>query len=202
MLCGNKLRALAAVLIVTTVAAFAAQQDLPWRARTLVAELAAREFDRVEAQFDSTMHSLLPEKKLSETWDGVIAQAGEFNSILGTRPEELQGYRIVVVTCRFAKRTQDIRLVFDSWGQITGLFFVPVKTQSSTAETAANPVDVTGDWLGTLQVGATRLRFIFHISKTADGLKATLDSPDENASGLPVSSVEVNGSAVTLEAKG
>ncbi|HKE30150.1 MAG TPA: hypothetical protein VKD65_00380, partial [Candidatus Angelobacter sp.] len=70
---------------------------------------------------------------------------------------------------------------------------------STPAESSIKAPDVTGDWLGTLEVGATRLRIIFHISKSSDGLKATIDSPDQNASGLPVSSVQLSGSSLTLE---
>jgi len=204
--CGTKLRVLAAALILAATAS-ALQADLPSQARTLVAELAARELSKVEAQFDATLHSLLPENKLSATWDALLAQSGDFNSIVQTRQEEQQGYKVVFITCQFARRTMDIKLVFDSWSQVAGLFFVPLKRQAAAPATeAANPADIRGDWLGTLEVGATRLRLIFHISKhiskAGDGLEATLDSPDQNAKDLPVSAVQVNGLAVTLECKG
>jgi pimeloyl-ACP methyl ester carboxylesterase len=51
------------------------------------------------------------------------------------------------------------------------------------------PPSIDGAWLGTLDLGATKLRIVFHITSTASGLSATLDSPDQGASGIPTSSV-------------
>jgi pimeloyl-ACP methyl ester carboxylesterase len=58
---------------------------------------------------------------------------------------------------------------------------------------------VVGDWLGALDLGALKLRIVLHITSSPEGLKATLDSPDQNATGLPVSKVEVSGSSLTLK---
>jgi pimeloyl-ACP methyl ester carboxylesterase len=180
-----------------------AQEDLQSQARKLITSMAAHEYSAVEAQFDSTMHSVLPEQKLSQVWDTLITQNGDFESITTTRQQERQGYQIVFVTCRFAKATLDTKLVFDSRRQVAGLFFVPAKTQSPTtpAEKSVRPADVTGDWLGTLEVGALKLRIVFHITHAASGFAASIDSPDQNASGLPVSKVEVSGSSLVLESE-
>lgn len=65
------------------------------------------------------------------------------------------------------------------------------------AQTAAN---LAGDWNGTLDANGTKLRLVVHISQSKDGkLTATIDSPDQNANGIPVSSVEQTGSDVKLE---
>jgi pimeloyl-ACP methyl ester carboxylesterase len=66
---------------------------------------------------------------------------------------------------------------------------------------AVKPADIAGDWLGTLSLGAIKLRIVFHITSTPDGLKATMDSPDQNATGLPVSSVQLNGASLKLESE-
>ena len=191
----------ACVVVLIAMITASAQIDLQSQAKTLVTNLAAREFGKVEAQFDPTMHSVLPESKLSAAWDAIIAQGGPFNSIVSTRQEELQGYKIVYVTCQFAARILDTKVVFNSSGQVAGLFFVPTITNSASTpvRSYAKAADITGDWLGTLEVGATRLRIVFHITTSQEGLQATIDSPDQNESGLPVSSVQVNGLSVTLE---
>ena len=45
---------------------------------------------------------------------------------------------------------------------------------------------VEGSWLGTLQTGGVELRIVFHISQDSVGvLTATLDSPDQGATGIP-----------------
>jgi pimeloyl-ACP methyl ester carboxylesterase len=61
--------------------------------------------------------------------------------------------------------------------------------------------DVTGLWLGTLQVGPATLRMALHVSKSAGGMTATLDSLDQGAHGIPVSSFTQQGSSVKFEVK-
>ena len=48
---------------------------------------------------------------------------------------------------------------------------------------------ITGDWHGALKVqAAMQLRIVFHISQNGDKYSATMDSPDQGAKGIPVSS--------------
>lgn len=194
-----------ALLLALAVSAAAMQSpDLSAPARSLVNSMAARHFDEVESHFDFTMSSVLPASKLSNTWDSVIAQAGDFKSIMGVRQEESRGYHIVYVTCQFAKNALNIKVVYDAKGQVTGLFFLPARSDmapSKPGESSMKPADAAGDWIGTLDLGAMKLRIVFHISNASDGLKAAIDSPDQNATGLPVSSVELSGPSLRMESK-
>jgi len=57
----------------------------------------------------------------------------------------------------------------------------------------------TGDWLGTLSVPGTELRIVFHIELTEAGtLAGTLDSPDQGAYGLRLSTVEEDSDSVVF----
>lgn len=58
--------------------------------------------------------------------------------------------------------------------------------------------DIIGTWMGVLSAGGTELRVNFNISKTDDGYTATLDSPDQNAYGIPVTKVEFKNPDVTI----
>eukprot|EP01035_Chromulina_nebulosa_P050250 gene50250-68313_t len=51
---------------------------------------------------------------------------------------------------------------------------------------------IIGDWNGALKVQGIQLRLVFHISKTDSGFSATMDSPDQGAKGIPVTSVGFN----------
>ena len=64
------------------------------------------------------------------------------------------------------------------WIAILAAFFYTSKAQ-----------EVEGKWYGLLNVQGTQLRLVMHIENTGDGLKATMDSPDQNAYGIPVSEV-------------
>jgi uncharacterized protein len=58
---------------------------------------------------------------------------------------------------------------------------IPMSAQTPT---------IVGDWHGTLKVGSAELRLVLHITKSDDGaLHATLDSLDQGANGIPVSSI-------------
>ena len=56
-----------------------------------------------------------------------------------------------------------------------------------------------GSWTGTLGAAGAEARVVFHIERAADGaLTASMDAPDEGATGIPVSSVVVDGDSLTL----
>ncbi|PSQ80041.1 MAG: hypothetical protein BRD41_06035 [Bacteroidetes bacterium QS_1_63_11] len=57
---------------------------------------------------------------------------------------------------------------------------------------------VVGSWSGTLKAGGMDVQVVFHIEQSEDGLTATMDNPDQGATGIPVSNVTVEGDSVTL----
>jgi hypothetical protein len=65
----------------------------------------------------------------------------------------------------------------------------------------ARPSDIDGAWTGSLDTPQGKLRMVFHIVNTEDGLIATLDVPDQGSKGVPVTLVTRNGSALKLEMK-
>lgn len=46
--------------------------------------------------------------------------------------------------------------------------------------------DITGQWNGILNVQGTQLRLVFNVSKTETGYSSTMDSPDQGAKDIPV----------------
>jgi hypothetical protein len=59
--------------------------------------------------------------------------------------------------------------------------------------------DLKGDWNGTLVIPGGQLRLVFHVIKTDDGYKTTMDSPDQNVSGIPVTTTSFNNPNVKFE---
>src|SRR5215470_6028512 len=59
-----------------------------------------------------------------------------------------------------------------------------------------------GEWNGTLDAKGTKLRLLLKVSSKEGKLAATIDSLDQNANGIPVSSVVQNGDQVKLELSG
>ncbi|MGD0213947.1 MAG: alpha/beta fold hydrolase [Terriglobales bacterium] len=101
------------------------------------------------------------------------------------------------------KVTSDANEISGTWtqGQALPLIFKRTAAPVKTAHKAAKPSDIDGAWLGSLDAGAMKLRILFHITNTEDGLAATLDSPDQGKNGIPVTSVTRNGTSLKLEVK-
>ncbi|MFN8257436.1 MAG: alpha/beta hydrolase [Bacteroidales bacterium] len=59
--------------------------------------------------------------------------------------------------------------------------------------------DITGTWNGLLKVQGTQLRLVFHITKTDTGMVSTMDSPDQNAFGIPVPTTKFEDKNLTIE---
>jgi len=100
----------------------------------------------------------------------------------------------------------DAKTIKGTWTQGQS-FPLEFKRAAAKAEIAkpepkpAKPSDIDGTWMGSLDTGAVKLRVVFHIVSTADGLTATMDSPDQGANGIPTSSVSRNGASLKIEAK-
>lgn len=63
---------------------------------------------------------------------------------------------------------------------------------AAPAQSAAPAIQATvaGDWEGVLDTGVSQLHLVLHLTAGTDGtLKATLDSVDQGAKGIPVSSI-------------
>jgi uncharacterized protein len=78
----------------------------------------------------------------------------------------------------------------------------PVALADAGAPDAALPladVELTGTWLGTLQVPPAPIRFVLNLERTGDGgWTGTADSPDQGAFGLPITRIDVEGERVVV----
>ena len=101
------------------------------------------------------------------------------------------------------KVAPDAQTITGTWTQATPLPLefkrstTPVKTEHKPAK----PSDIDGAWMGSLDTGAMKLRVVFHIVNTEDGLTATLDSPDQGMKGIPTTSVTRTGDSLKIEVK-
>jgi len=98
----------------------------------------------------------------------------------------------------------DGKTITGRWSQGTplALEFKRAAAPIKTGHKPAAPSDIDGGWMGTLDTGGGKLRIVFHITNTEDGLIATMDSPDQGAKGIPASSVTRSGKSLRIEAKG
>ncbi|RYE58168.1 MAG: alpha/beta fold hydrolase [Sphingobacteriales bacterium] len=77
---------------------------------------------------------------------------------------------------------------------ITSIFFFLAISISLSAQ------NIVGQWNGVLEVQGTKLRIVFHISKTESGFAAVMDSPDQGAKAIPIKEVNFENSVLKLSA--
>jgi len=102
------------------------------------------------------------------------------------------------------KVAPDAKTITGTWtqGSALPLEFKRAVALVKTEPKPAKPSDIDGTWMGSLDTGALKLRVVFHILNSEDGLTATMDSPDQGMKGMPASSVARNGTSLKIEAKG
>ena len=72
--------------------------------------------------------------------------------------------------------------------------FLAIAVLTLLVANVAHAQDIAGDWQGTIKTGMGELRLVLHVAKNADGtLKATVDSPDQNAAGVAIDSITLEG---------
>jgi uncharacterized protein len=96
----------------------------------------------------------------------------------------------------------DATAIKGTWTQMQpmDLTFTRIKS-TATSQKPVAPSDIDGAWFGALDLGAMKLRLVFHITNTADGLKTTLDSLDQGAKGIPASATTRSGPALNIQFK-
>lgn len=75
------------------------------------------------------------------------------------------------------------------------------KNETNTEIKPAKPSDIDGAWMGTLDTGSMKLRVVFHIVNTSEGLTATMDSLDQGMNGMAMSAVTRDGASLKIDAK-
>ena len=100
------------------------------KAEAFVDLLAAGEFEKAVADFDTKMTEVMSASKTREVWEQVTKQVGAFNARLSVRTESAGIYDIILVTCQFEKTKLDVKVVFNPQKQIAGLFFVPPQPEA------------------------------------------------------------------------
>jgi fermentation-respiration switch protein FrsA (DUF1100 family) len=77
------------------------------------------------------------------------------------------------------------------------ILIAPVAYSQESATDSTQPFE--GIWQGSLELGATQLRIVFHIHQDDSGVwTASMDSPDQGAEGIAVDQVEIKGDSLFL----
>jgi dienelactone hydrolase len=116
------------LLSMLTASVSAEPSMLQKNAEQFVDRMVKGDFATAVKDFDAAMTQAMSAPKLKQTWETLITQCGAFGKREGFRTEKYQQYDITYVTCQFEKVALDAKVVFNSSGKISGLFFVPAKS--------------------------------------------------------------------------
>ena len=86
--------------------------------------LAKGDFQAAMKSFDTTMAQAVPPDKLAATWKQLTDGCGAFQKRTSVRTTREQGYDCAYVTCQFANKAMDVKVVFNPQQQISGMWFV------------------------------------------------------------------------------
>ena len=94
-------------------------------------------------------------------------------------------------------RQQWLSLAVAALAVAWGLALLPAQAR------AENAPAIVGNWEGTLDAGAQgKLRVVLHVTQAKDGsLSATMDSPDQDATGIPVTTITYKEPALHFESE-
>jgi fermentation-respiration switch protein FrsA (DUF1100 family) len=140
------------------------------------------------------------------------AADGSLKATLDSVDQNANGIPVSSITLKDSKLSLGIEAVHGTYegkvstdaSTITGTWTqgqdLPLEFKRGAGPKPAKPSDIDGAWMGTLDTGTVKLRVVFHIVNTADGLTATMDSPDQGMKGLPASAVKRDGASLRIEA--
>ena len=93
-----------------------------------------------------------------------------------------------------------VRIVKTLWPLLLALgMLVPGTAWGQAAPKSPPTAGLAGDWLGSLDTGAFKLRLLVKITGQPGALAGTMDSLDQGAMGIPMSGVTQTGDAVYFE---
>jgi len=124
--------------LLSTLSAELRAQDFEALAKDVAQELAARQYDKVEARFDARVASALPLESLKSFWENMLSQQGDFKTVTSLASAQQQGYHVITLTCKFEKASLNLVLAFDKDSKIAGLHLLPVAAPWSAPD-YANP---------------------------------------------------------------
>ncbi len=94
--------------------------------RAVIAELAARNFDKVFARLREHVAQTLNVDKLTTSWDKLLLQVGAFRSVTAVEKEERQGLQVAYLTCAFERASLELVLAVDADSRVAALNFIPL----------------------------------------------------------------------------
>jgi hypothetical protein len=142
-----------------------------------------------------------PDGSLKATWDSIDQGANGLPINAISLKDSKLAFSVDAAHITYeGTLNKDATQINGTWtqGQPLKLDFKRTAAQVTAAPKPAPPSEIDGTWLGTLDVGPTKLRVVFKIINTPDGLTAHAESPDQGPGSIPATSVKRDGNSLTI----
>lgn len=111
------------------VASLALQSDtdLEQEALAFIDQLVQGQYSQATVSFDEAMLKALPAERLQSIWASLLDTYGAYQSTGKVEVQPVDEHTAVIVETNFERGVINLRVVFNSAGQISGFFYVPVR---------------------------------------------------------------------------
>ena len=191
---------------------------IPFIARLALMTLAASalvQLNRAQAQIAGDWQGTLKAGgvQLRLALHIAAAKDGSFTATLDSIDQGANGIPVTTVTLKDSRLSLTVDSVHGSYEgtvnkdatEIDGTWTqgpsLALNFERAKVQTQAAPSDIDGTWQGTLDAGAFKLRVVFKIVNTQEGLTVQMQSPDQSPVWISASSVTRNGSSLTINQK-
>ena len=99
-------------------------------AKTITDLLQKQRFEEVTTKFDDRMKGAMPANRLEASWSHVLSHLGKFKSIKLAR-KDIE-FESVDVQCEFENGQMTVRLAFNPFGKVSGLWMLPVAPDNNS----------------------------------------------------------------------
>lgn len=113
------------IMVLMPVVALYAQDEREVMTRKLVKNMAAKDFEAVQADFSQSLKEQLTPQMIGQVWSSVITNIGEYDSITSITEQTVQGYKVILARCKFVKGNASIEAAFDDKNKVAGLHIKP-----------------------------------------------------------------------------
>ncbi|MBE0699486.1 MAG: DUF3887 domain-containing protein, partial [Anaerolineaceae bacterium] len=110
---------------------FQTTDSLEQEALVFIEQLAQGQYAEAAAAFDEPMRAALSVKDLQSIWEDLNHKFGAFQSTGTTKIQTVGQYTAVIVETNFDRAVINLRVVFNSTGQISGFFYSPLRLSGS-----------------------------------------------------------------------
>lgn len=119
------------IISLLLISVFSKGQTVAEISESFINKIIRTHFDSCQAYFDTSVVSELNADLIRNIWERIPQYVGEYKSYEDIRTEKSDTLDVVLIRCVFEKTKLDMKLVYNSYKKMVGVFFVPPKSKTA-----------------------------------------------------------------------